>query len=69
MIARPDFTYQKNGHSIVIFVDGPDHEQEAQKRDDIQKRDRLDLMGYTVFPIDYRDSLEERIKSLSALLQ
>jgi ATP-dependent helicase YprA (DUF1998 family)/ribosomal protein L37AE/L43A len=69
MIARPDFTYQRDGHSIVIFVDGPDHDQEAQKRDDARKRDRLDLMGYTVFPISYRDSLEERVMSLSELLQ
>jgi len=68
MIARPDFTYQRDGHTIVIFVDGPDHDQEAQKRDDARKRDRLDLMGYTVFPINYQDSLEERIKSLSKLL-
>jgi hypothetical protein len=69
MIARPDFAYRRNGHSIAIFVDGPDHERDAQKRDDIRKRDRLDLMGYTVFPISYRDSLEERIQSLSRLLQ
>ncbi len=45
MIARPDFIYRRGGHSIAIFVDGPDHERETIERDDMQKRGRLDLMG------------------------
>lgn len=69
MIARPDFIYRSGGHSIAIFVDGPDHKRETIERDDVQKRDRLDLMGYSVFSISYRDSLEERIRTLSELLQ
>jgi len=69
LIARPDFTYQRNGHSIVIFVDGPDHDRESLRRDDANKRDRLDLMGYTVFSINHRDILEERVMRLSELLQ
>ncbi len=69
LIARPDFTYQRNGHSIVIFVDGPDRDRESLRRDDANKRDRLDLMGYTVFSISHRDSLEERVTRLSELLQ
>jgi len=69
LIARPDFTYQRNGHSIVIFVDGPDHDRESLRRDDANKRDRLDLMGYTVFSINHRDTLEERVMRLSELLQ
>ena len=69
MIARPDFIYRRGGHSIAIFVDGPDHERETIKRDDMQKRGRLDLMGYTVLSIGYRDSLEECIRSLTELLE
>jgi ATP-dependent helicase YprA (DUF1998 family)/ribosomal protein L37AE/L43A len=69
MIARADFVYLRGGHSVVIFIDGPDHDTESQKRDDARKRDRLDLMGYTVFPINYRDNLERRLKKLSELLQ
>ena len=68
MIARPDFTYNKGGHAILIFVDGPDHDTESQKRDDSQKRERLDLMGYTVFTIRYDEDLEERIRELDKLL-
>ena len=37
-IARPDFAYLKDGHSIVIFVDGPDHDKESQRRDDERKK-------------------------------
>ena len=69
MIARPDFIYRRGGHSIAIFVDGPDHERETIKRDDMQKRGRLDLMGYTVLSIGYRGSLEECIRSLTELLE
>jgi ATP-dependent helicase YprA (DUF1998 family) len=68
IIARPDFVYMKNGHSIAIFVDGPDHDKEATKRDDEKKRDRLDLMGYTVFAISYMDDKEKRINDLAELL-
>lgn len=68
-IARPDFIYRRGGHSIAIFVDGPDHERETIERDDMQKRGRPDLRGYTVLSIGYRDSLEECIRSLSELLQ
>ncbi|PKL58670.1 MAG: hypothetical protein CVV34_01345, partial [Methanomicrobiales archaeon HGW-Methanomicrobiales-5] len=68
LIARPDFAYQENGHSIVIFVDGPDHDNESQKRDDEMKRDRLDLMGDTVFTIHYRDDLQVKINDLAELL-
>jgi ATP-dependent helicase YprA (DUF1998 family) len=69
MIARPDFTYNKGGHSILVFVDGPDHDSEAQRRDDLQKRERLDLMGYTVFTIRYDDDVEGKIQELNELLQ
>jgi len=68
LVARPDFTYQRNGHSVVIFVDGPDHDNESQRRDDELKRERLDLMGYTVFTIHYQDDLEAKIKDLLGLL-
>jgi len=69
IVARPDFTYNKGGHSILIFVDGPDHDNEAQKRDDSMKRDRLDLMGYTIFVIRYNDDVKGKIQELSDLLQ
>jgi len=52
----------------VIFVDGPDHDNESQRRDDELKRERLDLMGYTVFTIHYQDDLEAKIKDLLGLL-
>jgi len=69
MIARADFAYLKGGHAVVVFVDGPDHDSEVQKRDDQRKRERLDLMGYTVFVIHHRDDLHERIQDLLRLLQ
>jgi len=68
IVARPDFIYRSNGHPILIFVDGPDHDTDAQRRDDEKKRDRLDLMGYTVFAISYRDEEDRWINALSELL-
>lgn len=68
MIARADFAYTKGGHSIVLFVDGPDHDAESQKRDDAAKRDRLDLMGYVVFVIRYDDDIEQKIRELEAVI-
>jgi ATP-dependent helicase YprA (DUF1998 family) len=68
IVARADFAYQKGGHSLLLFVDGPDHDREAQKRDDITKRTRLDLMGYLVFVIRYDDKIEQKIRELGALI-
>jgi hypothetical protein len=68
IIARVDFAYSKGGHSIVIFVDGPDHDRKSQKRDDTNKRDRLDLMGYLVFVIRYDDNIEQKIRELGAVI-
>ncbi|WP_218133188.1 DEAD/DEAH box helicase [Methanofollis tationis] len=68
IVARPDFIYRSSGHTIAIFVDGPDHDTDAQRRDDEKKRDRLDLMGYTVFAISYRDEEDRWINALSELL-
>ncbi|MDD3052722.1 MAG: DEAD/DEAH box helicase, partial [Candidatus Cloacimonetes bacterium] len=69
MIARPDFIYSNGGHSIAIFVDGPDHDREDQKRDDEKKRERLDLMGYTVLSINYKDNLKSKLLELFELLK
>jgi len=68
MIARPDFSYTRGGHAILIFVDGPDHDTEAQKRDDATKRERLDLMGYEVFTIRYDDPVEQKLQELKELI-
>ena len=67
MIARADFAYTKGGHSIVLFIDGPTHDTESQKRDDAAKRDRLDLMGYVVFVIRY-DDIEQKIRELETVI-
>jgi hypothetical protein len=68
MIARPDFLYSKSGHSIAVFADGPDHDRVEIKKDDERKRSRLDLMGYSVFSINYKDDLESKLQELSQLL-
>ena len=63
-IARPDFEYARDGASLLVFVDGPDHDKESIKHDDEMKRSQLDLMGYQAFVIRYDEDLEKRVLEL-----
>lgn len=67
-IAKPDFAYLLGGRRILIFVDGPDHDKESIKQDDKRKRDRLDLMGYSVFVVRHDDAIEQKIEELKTLI-
>ena len=68
LIAKPDFEYRENGTSLLIFVDGPDHDKESVKRDDETKRAQLDLMGYNIFVVRYDEDLEKRVFELGKKL-
>ncbi|HII07724.1 MAG TPA: DEAD/DEAH box helicase, partial [Methanotrichaceae archaeon] len=65
LIAKADFYYEDE--SIVIFVDGPDHDKDYVEEGDKKKRDQLDGLGYRVFVIRYNEALGERIKELGKL--
>jgi len=67
-VAKPDFAYLEDGRSVLVFVDGPDHDSESVKIDDENKRNRLDLMGYNVFVIRYDEDLSEKILELTRLI-
>ena len=67
-IAKPDFAYLEDEGSMLVFVDGPDHDSESVKIDDKNKRNRLDLMGYNVFVIRYDEDLSEQVIELRGLI-
>ena len=50
-VASADFYYDRSGRSVVIFVDGPDHEKDYVSDDDEQKRARLRRMGYRIIAV------------------
>ena len=63
-IAKPDFYYRSQ--NLAIFVDGPDHDKDYVKRDDEQKRSKLEDLGYRVHVIYYA-SVDEDIAKLSEM--
>ena len=63
-IARPDFEYRGDGISLLVFVDGPDHDKESVKHDDEIKRAQLDFGGHQVFVVRYDDDLEKQLINL-----
>lgn len=67
IIAKPDFVYTKDGLSIAIFVDGPDHDKESVKKDDETKRGILDMLGWKVFVIRYDEQIDEKVEELRKL--
>jgi hypothetical protein len=67
-IAKPDFEYREDGISLLIFVDGPDHDKESVKHNDEMKRAQLDLMGYNVFVVRHDEDLEKQVFGLGKRL-
>lgn len=67
IVAKPDFAYIRDGTTIAVFVDGPDHDKESKKHDDKNKREMLDLMGWKVFVVRY-DDIERKIEELGKLI-
>ncbi len=65
-VAEPDFIYDGDGMSLLIFVDGPDHDKDSIKADDEVKRQHLDLMGYSYYVIRYDADLDDQIADLHA---
>ncbi|MDD2340370.1 MAG: DEAD/DEAH box helicase [Methanosarcina sp.] len=64
LIAKPDFEYSDSGRSLLVFVDGPDHDKESVKHDDEIKRSQLDLLGHQCFIIRYDEDLEKQLVNL-----
>ena len=52
-VARADFYYPDS--KIVVFVDGPPHDQDYVKKDDQKKRNELKALGYRINVIHYSD--------------
>ncbi|WAI00946.1 DEAD/DEAH box helicase [Methanogenium organophilum] len=68
-VSTADFAYLKSGRSLLIFIDGPDHDNPSIAQDDQRKRDHLDLLGYSVFTITHREDLKQRIRDLGSILE
>jgi hypothetical protein len=57
-----DFFYERDGlNGVAVFIDGPSHDDSAQKQKDTQERTKLDDLGYRVLVIRYDRSIEEQI--------
>ncbi|MEF8825369.1 MAG: helicase-related protein [Halapricum sp.] len=63
-IARADFYYERPSRSIVIFVDGPDHDKEHIEEDDKRKRRQLRKMNYRVISVREPSEVDEVWKTL-----
>jgi hypothetical protein len=68
IIAKPDFAYVKDGLTIVVFVDGPDHDKDSVEHSDATKRQTLDLMGWKVITIRFDDDIGERVLELGKIV-
>jgi hypothetical protein len=57
-----DFFYERDGlNGVAVFIDGPSHDEPAQKQKDKQERTKLDDLGYRVLAVRYDQSIEEQI--------
>lgn len=57
-----DFFYERDGlNGVAVFIDGPSHDDPAQKQKDLLERSKLDDLGYRVVVIRYDRSLLDQI--------
>ena len=52
-IVKSDFFYEKE--NIIVFVDGPIHEEKPVKESDTKKREFLESIGYSIVELDFKD--------------
>jgi len=52
-IVKSDFFYEKG--NIVVFVDGPVHEEKSIKETDTKKREFLESRGFSIVVLDFKD--------------
>ena len=64
-IAKPDFYYKQQ--NLALFIDGPPHDEDYVKKDDIEKRNKLKALGYRVFVIHHHN-IEEGVAKLTSAL-
>jgi very-short-patch-repair endonuclease len=59
-----DFFYEREDlNGIAVFVDGPHHDEEAQREQDSRERRKLEDMGYRVIVIRYDKTMQEQIRT------
>jgi ATP-dependent helicase YprA (DUF1998 family)/very-short-patch-repair endonuclease len=65
--ARPDFLYAPEYHAV--FLDGPHHDQDEQRRQDVEVVTCLEDLGYTVqrFRYDQRDAWREQLREYPSI--
>lgn len=62
VFCEADFYYERDGlRGVAIFIDGPTHDEPAQKQKDTEQRSCLDDLGYRVLVISYDRSIEDQI--------
>lgn len=58
--ARPDFQY---GDTVLVFIDGPAHDDPGRRRTDADQEARLEAGGYVVIRFRYDSDWEATVKS------
>jgi very-short-patch-repair endonuclease len=53
--ARPDFTYQRPGNPVAVFIDGPHHDDAVVAERDASAQERLEDRGWYVIRFRYDD--------------
>jgi very-short-patch-repair endonuclease len=62
--AEADFFYEREDlKGIVVFVDGPTHDEPKQKEQDSRERRKLEDMGYRVILIRYDKQIRDQISA------
>jgi superfamily II DNA/RNA helicase len=60
--AEADFYYERDGlKGIAVFVDGPHHDEPAQREADQRERKKLEDLGYRVIVIRYDRPLTDQV--------
>jgi hypothetical protein len=61
--AEADFYYERDGlNGVAVFIDGPTHDEAAQKEKDEMERRKLDDLGFRVVVIRYDEPLENQLR-------
>ena len=60
--ARPDFTYERNGIYVALYIDGPHHDYPERQARDRQQTEGLEDAGYSVIRFGYLEDWNAKLR-------